>query len=90
MANPPDDSYTGADTCVSAEDYAFTAGRLRWKSAAIARPLGRAPRPSRRPVSPSSVDPKLFERIVNQTALGPDKQSASGAWCRPVPLRAGG
>jgi len=41
------------------------------------------------PMTYRAVDPKLFERIVNQTALGPDKQSASGAWCRPV-LRAGG
>jgi cytochrome o ubiquinol oxidase subunit 2 len=41
------------------------------------------------PMTYRAVEPKLFERIVNQTALGPDKQSASGAWCRPV-LRAGG
>ena len=41
------------------------------------------------PMTYRAVDPKLFERIVNQTALGPDKQSATGAWCRPV-LRAGG
>jgi hypothetical protein len=41
------------------------------------------------PMTYRTVDPKLFERIVNQTALGPDKQSASGAWCRPV-LPAGG
>jgi cytochrome o ubiquinol oxidase subunit II len=41
------------------------------------------------PTTYPAVAPKLFERIVNQTALGPDKQSASGAWCRPV-LRTGG
>ena len=41
------------------------------------------------PMTYRAVDPKLFERIVNQTALGPDKQSASGAWCRPA-LKAGG
>ena len=31
----------------------------------------------------------LFEQIVDQTAMGSDKQSASEAWCRPV-MRAGG
>ncbi len=41
------------------------------------------------PMTYRAVDPKLFERIVDQTALGSDKQSASGAWCRPI-MRAGG
>jgi cytochrome o ubiquinol oxidase subunit II len=41
------------------------------------------------PMTFRAVDPKLFERIVDQTAVSSDKQSASGAWCRPV-LRAGG
>ncbi len=31
-----------------------------------------------------SVDPKLFERIVNQTALAAEKARASGAWCPPA------
>jgi len=34
------------------------------------------------PMTYRAVDPKLFERIVDQTVQGPDKQSASGAWCR--------
>ena len=41
------------------------------------------------PMTYRAVDPKLFERIVDQTVQGPDKQSASGAWCRPI-MRAGG
>jgi cytochrome o ubiquinol oxidase subunit 2 len=41
------------------------------------------------PMTYRAVDPKLFERIVDQTVQGPDKQSASGPWCRPI-MRAGG
>jgi cytochrome o ubiquinol oxidase subunit 2 len=41
------------------------------------------------PMTYRSVDPKLFERIVDQTALAPEKARASGAWCPPAP-QAGG
>jgi cytochrome o ubiquinol oxidase subunit II len=41
------------------------------------------------PMTYRMVDPTLFQRIVNQTALVPQKQSASGAWCPPI-QRAGG
>jgi cytochrome o ubiquinol oxidase subunit 2 len=41
------------------------------------------------PMTYRAVDPTLFEQIVDQTAMGSDKQSASEAWCRPV-MRAGG
>jgi cytochrome o ubiquinol oxidase subunit II len=36
-----------------------------------------------------SVDPTLFERIVDQTALSPEKAHASKAWCPPL-RQAGG
>jgi len=41
------------------------------------------------PATYRSVDPKLFERIVDQTALGPEKARIGGAWCPPEP-QAGG
>jgi cytochrome o ubiquinol oxidase subunit II len=41
------------------------------------------------PTTYRSVDPRLFERIVDQTALGPKKARAGEAWCPPVP-QAGG
>ena len=41
------------------------------------------------PTTYRSVDPKLFERIVDQTALGPEKARIGGAWCPPEP-QAGG
>ena len=37
-----------------------------------------------------SVDPNLFERIVDQTALNPDKARAGNAWCPPTTSAAGG
>jgi cytochrome o ubiquinol oxidase subunit II len=41
------------------------------------------------PTTYRSVEPKLFERIVDQTTLGPDRARAGGAWCPPTP-QAGG
>jgi cytochrome o ubiquinol oxidase subunit 2 len=40
------------------------------------------------PTTYRSVDPTLFERIVNQTALNPAQASAGRAWC-PVPATTG-
>ncbi len=37
------------------------------------------------PMTYRMVDPDLFQKIVDQAALVPQKQSASGAWCPPVP-----
>jgi cytochrome o ubiquinol oxidase subunit 2 len=37
------------------------------------------------PTTYRSVDPKLFERIVDQTALNPEKAHAGAAWCPPTP-----
>jgi cytochrome o ubiquinol oxidase subunit 2 len=41
------------------------------------------------PTSYRSVDPDLFERIVNQTALAPDKARAGNAWCPPTAPKGG-
>jgi cytochrome o ubiquinol oxidase subunit 2 len=41
------------------------------------------------PATYRSVDPALFERIVDQTAQNPEKARAGDAWCPPTP-RAGG
>jgi cytochrome o ubiquinol oxidase subunit II len=37
------------------------------------------------PTTYRSVDPKLFERIVDQTALGPEKGRAGATWVAPAP-----
>ena len=43
------------------------------------------------PVLYKSVDPSLFDRIVEQTAQNPDKARAGNAWCPPSPsTREGG
>ena len=52
--------------------------------AALAKPSLAVP-----PSSFGSVEPGLFQRIVDQTALGPQNLRTSGAWCPPTP-QAGG
>jgi cytochrome o ubiquinol oxidase subunit 2 len=52
--------------------------------AALAKPSEAVP-----PTTYRSVDPQLFGRIVDQTALSPEKARASGAWCPPA-RQAGG
>src|SRR5271169_3769282 len=47
--------------------------------AALAKPSQAVP-----PTTYRAVDPELFERIVDQTALDPQKLHASGAWCPPA------
>jgi cytochrome o ubiquinol oxidase subunit 2 len=48
--------------------------------AALTKPSSAVP-----PTTYRSVDPKLFERIVDQTALNPEKARAGNAWCPPTP-----
>jgi cytochrome o ubiquinol oxidase subunit 2 len=52
--------------------------------AALAKPSIAVP-----PTTYRSVEPKLFDRIIEQTAAGPGKTRAAGAWCPPS-QRAGG
>jgi cytochrome o ubiquinol oxidase subunit II len=47
--------------------------------AALAKPSQAVP-----PKTYRSVDPKLFERIVDQTALDPEKVRTGEAWCPPA------
>ena len=41
------------------------------------------------PTTYRSVEPKLFERIIDRTAAGPGKAGVGGAWCPPL-RQAGG
>ena len=41
------------------------------------------------PTTYRSVEPKLFERIIDQTVAGPGKAGIGAAWC-PPPQQAGG
>ncbi len=52
--------------------------------AALAKPSIAVP-----PRTYRSVEPKLFDRIIDLTALGPGKTRAAGTWCPPAP-QAGG
>jgi cytochrome o ubiquinol oxidase subunit II len=52
--------------------------------AKLAKPSSAVP-----PTTYRAVDPDLFKRIVDQTALDPGNKSADGAWCPPA-ARAGG
>jgi cytochrome o ubiquinol oxidase subunit II len=47
--------------------------------AALAKPSKAVP-----PTAYRSVDPKLFDRIVEETIAGPGKAGAAGAWCPPL------
>ena len=53
--------------------------------AALAKPSRAVP-----PTTYHSVDPKLFERIVDETIAGPGKAGAAGAGASPPPGHAGG
>jgi cytochrome o ubiquinol oxidase subunit II len=52
--------------------------------AALAKPSQAVP-----PTTFRAVDPNLFERIVDQTALDPEKRASSGAWYPPAPQGGG-
>jgi cytochrome o ubiquinol oxidase subunit 2 len=52
--------------------------------AALAKPSKAVP-----PGTYRSVEPNLFERIIDQTTAGPEKARAGAAWCPPV-QQAGG
>ncbi|HTQ34969.1 MAG TPA: ubiquinol oxidase subunit II [Stellaceae bacterium] len=53
--------------------------------AALTKPSSAVP-----PSTYSSVNPSLFERIVEQTALNPEKARAGTAWCPPSRKREAG
>jgi cytochrome o ubiquinol oxidase subunit II len=37
------------------------------------------------PITYRAVEPNLFERIIDQTASGPQRSRVGTAWCPPVP-----
>jgi len=77
---------------VPAGDFAGWVAQVRGSGSALDIPgYAELAKPSQAvpPTTYRSVDPKLFERIVDQTALDPKKARAGGAWCPPV-RQAGG
>jgi cytochrome o ubiquinol oxidase subunit 2 len=73
---------------VPAGDFAGWVAKVRGSGSALDIPGYAAlakPSEAVAPTTYRSVDPQLFGRIVDQTALSPEKVRASGAWCPPVP-----
>jgi cytochrome o ubiquinol oxidase subunit II len=74
-------------TAVAAGDFDAWVGKVRSTGAALDDPAyAQLTKPSSAvpPTTYRSVDPTLFERIVDQTALNPDKARAGNAWCPPA------
>ena len=77
---------------VSGSDFDAWVGQVRGGGSALdnagyaqlARPSKAVP-----PATYRSVEPNLFDRIINQTVSGPEKTSTGAAWCPPAP-QAGG
>jgi cytochrome o ubiquinol oxidase subunit 2 len=79
-------------TAVQAGDFASWVAKARGSGAALDDPGYAELTKASHAVPPTtyrSVDPALFERIVDQTALDPEKARAGGAWCPPA-SRVGG
>jgi cytochrome o ubiquinol oxidase subunit II len=80
-------------TAVSAADFDGWVAKARGSGSALDNPgYAELAKPSQAvpPTTYRAVDPKLFERIVDQTALTPEKTGAGdNAWCPPA-ARAGG
>jgi cytochrome o ubiquinol oxidase subunit II len=80
-------------TAVPASDFDGWVAKVRGTGPALDDPAyGELTKPSSA-VPPSTyrtVAPDLFERIVEQTALNPEKARAGNAWCPPTPRAAGG
>jgi cytochrome o ubiquinol oxidase subunit 2 len=77
---------------VSASDFDAWVAKVRGAGKALDDPgYGELTKPSSAvpPATYRSVDPKLFERIVDQTAQNPEKARAGNAWCPPA-SRVGG
>jgi cytochrome o ubiquinol oxidase subunit 2 len=79
-------------TAVKAGDFDGWVAKVRGSGSALDDPgYGELTKPSRAvpPATYRSVDPALFQRIIDQTALSPDKARAGNAWCPPA-QQAGG
>ena len=80
-------------TAVPAGDFAGWVAKVQGQGSALDDPgYAQMTKPSTAvpPTTYRSVDPNLFERIVEQTALNPDKARAGNAWCPPATTAAGG
>ncbi|MFZ2007281.1 MAG: ubiquinol oxidase subunit II [Stellaceae bacterium] len=80
-------------TVVAAGDFDGWVAKVRGAGSALDDPgYAQLTKPSSAvpPTTYRSVDPNLFERIVDQTALNPDKARAGNAWCPPTTAAAGG
>ena len=80
-------------TAVAAGDFDAWVTKVRSAGGALDDPAyAQLTKPSSAvpPTTYRSVDPNLFERIVDQTALNPDKARAGNAWCPPSTEAAGG
>jgi len=79
-------------SAVAAGDFDGWIAKVRGDGKALDDPAyGELAKPSSAvpPAAYGSVDPALFDRIVEQTALNPEKARAGNAWCPPV-ARTGG
>jgi cytochrome o ubiquinol oxidase subunit II len=79
-------------TAVAPGDFAGWVAKVQGAGSALDDPgYAQLTKPSSAvpPTTYRSVDPKLFERIVDQTALNPEKARAGAAWCPPT-IGAGG
>jgi cytochrome o ubiquinol oxidase subunit II len=79
-------------TAVSAGDFAGWVAKVRSSGSALDDPgYADLTKPSQAvpPTTYRSVAPKLFERIVDQTALDPEKARAGEAWCPSAPQKGG-
>jgi cytochrome o ubiquinol oxidase subunit 2 len=79
-------------SAVPAGDFDGWVGKVRGAGNALDDPgYGELVKPSSAvpPATYRSVDPALFDRIVDQTARNPEKARAGNAWCPPAP-RVGG
>ena len=80
-------------TAVAGGDFESWVAKVRGAGSALDDPAyAQLTKPSKAvpPTTYRSVDPSLFERIVDQTALNPDKARAGNAWCPPAAQAAGG
>jgi len=79
-------------SAVPAGDFDDWVAKVRGSGSPLDDPgYGELTRPSSAvpPTTYRSVDPALFERIVDQTAQNPEKARAGNAWCPPT-TRVGG
>jgi cytochrome o ubiquinol oxidase subunit II len=79
-------------TAVSAGEFTSWLDKVRGQGSALDDPGYAAltkPSSAVPPTTYRAVDPALFDRIVDQTALNPQGARAGNAWCPPAPREGG-